>query len=149
MDPCYRIEDTSEIITPAIVLFREILEENIDKMVAIARDPLRLRPHCKTHKMREVVELQLSRGIVKHKCATFAEAEMLAQTGVEDVFLAYNLVGPNISRAVKFVEKYPRVTFSVTADHPVPLAELGRAMSASGRSVECCSTSIPGSIARD
>ncbi len=136
MDPRYRIEDTSEIITPAIVLFREILEENIDKMIAIARDPLRLRPHCKTHKMREVVELQLSLGIVKHKCATFAEAEMLAQTGVKDVFLAYNLVGPNISRAVKFVEKYPHVTFSVTADHPVPIAELGRAMSASGRSVE-------------
>ena len=117
MDARYTIEDTGEIISPAVVLFRDIMEETLGKMIDVAGDPARLRPHCKTHKMREVIALQLKRGIAKHKCATFAEAEMLADTGVTDIFLAYSLVGPNIARAVRFVEKYPDVTFAVTADH--------------------------------
>ena len=129
MNPRYRIEDTSEIISPAVVLFREILVDNLRGMIAIAQDAARLRPHCKTHKMLEVTQIELAHGVVKHKCATFAEAEMLADAGVKDIFLAYNLVGPNIARAVRFVREFPNVTFSVTADHPVPIAALGQAMS--------------------
>lgn len=136
MDSRYTINDASEIITPALILFREILDENLDKMIAIAGDASRLRPHCKTHKTREVVRLELERGITKHKCATFAEAEMLAEVGVKDIFLAYSLVGPNIGRAVRFVEKYPDVTFSVTGDHPAPITALGAAMSDAGQSVD-------------
>jgi D-serine deaminase-like pyridoxal phosphate-dependent protein len=136
MDRRYRIEDTSRIVSPGIVLFREILEENLDKMIAIAGDPARLRPHCKTHKMREVTLLELSRGISKHKAATFAEAEMLADAGVKDIFLAYNLVGPNVRRAVRFVEKFADVIFSVTADHARPIAELSEAMTQSRASIE-------------
>ncbi len=136
MKACYHIQDTSEIFTPALVVFRELLEENLDGMIAIAGNASRLRPHCKTHKMREVIQMQLDRGISKHKCATFAEAEMLADAGVKDIFLAYNLVGPNIRRAVTFVEKYPDVTFSVTADHSSPITALGEAMTASNRSID-------------
>ncbi|GIT28981.1 MAG: threonine aldolase [Planctomycetaceae bacterium] len=64
-----------------MLVFRDRLLANIDAMIAIAGDPSRLRPHCKTHKTREVVKLQIERGILKHKCATFAEAEMLAEAG--------------------------------------------------------------------
>lgn len=128
MDDCYRIADTSQILTPALVVFRDMVEQNLDHMVEIAGDPSRLRPHCKTHKTREIIELQLARGIVRHKCATFAEAEMLAEVGVKDIFLAYSLVGPNISRAVAFRQKYPDVEFSVTVDHEKPLKQLGAAM---------------------
>jgi D-serine deaminase-like pyridoxal phosphate-dependent protein len=136
MDPRYRIADTSEIISPALIVYRELLEANLDQMLQIAGDARRLRPHCKTHKMREVTQLELSKGIVKHKCATFAEAEMLADCGVRDIFLAYNLVGPNIARAVAFRRKYPNVTFSATADHPAPLAALGQAMADAGQTIE-------------
>jgi len=132
MDPYFTIQDSSEIITPAMVIFRDQLEANLDQMVEIAGDPARLRPHCKTHKTREVVGLQLDRGITKHKCATFAEAEMLVEVGVRDICLAYNLVGPNINRAVAFVEAYPDIVFSVTADHPDPTRELGAAMAGAG-----------------
>jgi D-serine deaminase-like pyridoxal phosphate-dependent protein len=131
----YRIEDTSQIISPALVIFRETLEENLRKMIAVAGGPQRLRPHCKTHKIRQIIEMELALGIRMHKCATFAEAEMLAQAGAKDVFLAYNLVGPNIGRAVAFQTHYPEVTLLVTADHPRPLAELGAAMKAAGRSI--------------
>lgn len=135
MDPVYRIDDVSQIISPALVVFRDLVIANIDRMIEIAGDPARIRPHCKTHKMREVAELELARGITKHKAATIAEAEMLALAGVKDVFLAYNLVGPNIARAVEFRRKYPDVRFSVTGDDRRMVAQLGEAMQAAGTSI--------------
>ena len=79
MDSRYAIADTRDIVTPAFVIFHEILAANLAEMVRIAGSAARLRPHCKTHKMREVIELELAAGITKHKCATLAEAEMLAR----------------------------------------------------------------------
>ena len=65
-------------------------------MIAIAGGTRRLRPHVKTHKMAEVVRLQMALGITKFKCATIAEAEMVADCGVLDVLLAYQPVGPGM-----------------------------------------------------
>ena len=136
MSTSLTINDASGIISPAMVVFRDRLLSNIDAMISIAGDPSRLRPHCKTHKTREVVALQIDRGILKHKCATFAEAEMLVDAGARDICLAYNLVGPNIARAVAFRTAYPDVTFSATADHADPIRDLAAAMSAAGQQIE-------------
>lgn len=136
MNSPYAIADTSGIISPALVIFRDLLEANLAEMIRVAGSASRLRPHCKTHKMREVIELELAAGITKHKCATLAEAEMLAQAGVPDIFLAYNIVGPNIGRVSQFLKAFPAVKFAVTADHPQPLAELGKALSSAGQSVD-------------
>ena len=135
-DSRYAIEDTSGIITPALVVYRDLVERNLDEMIRVAGNAARLRPHCKTHKMRAVAELELKRGITKGKCATFAEAEMLAEAGVSDIFLAYNLVGPNIARAVAFRQRFPHTRFSCTADHPAPIAALGAAMAAAGLDID-------------
>jgi D-serine deaminase-like pyridoxal phosphate-dependent protein len=132
----YRIQDTSEIFTPALIVFRELVEQNLDAMVRIAGRPDRLRPHCKTHKIAEIVQLELAKGIAKHKCATLAEAEMLARAGVCDILLAYNLVGPNIPRAVRLLQAYPSVRLAVTADHAQPAAALGEAMHRARLSVD-------------
>ena len=126
--PAYKIADTDEILSPGLVIFRDAVEANIDGMIAIAGNIQQLRPHCKTHKMSAVTKLQLDRGITKHKAATFAECEMLAIAGVKDIMLAYNLVGPNIRRAVEFRKTFPDVEFHVTADHENPIAELSTAM---------------------
>lgn len=128
-DP-YAVDDTSQIVSPAMLVFRDQMLANVDQMIQIARDPARLRPHCKTHKMEAVARLQHERGITKHKAATFAEAEMLARAGVTDILLAYNLVGPNIDRAVRFTTAYPDVRLIVTADHPAPLKQLSSALAA-------------------
>jgi D-serine deaminase-like pyridoxal phosphate-dependent protein len=135
MDDRHRIEDTSSIISPGLVVFADIVRDNVRAMIAIAGSAARLRPHCKTHKMREIIALELEMGITRHKCATFAEAEMLAEAGVEDIFLAYNLVGPNVTRAVRFLEAYPNARLLVTADHAGPITALGAAMSQAGRSI--------------
>ncbi|QDT99446.1 D-TA family PLP-dependent enzyme [Gimesia aquarii] len=136
MDACYQIDDTSQIISPGLIIFKDLVKDNLQKMVEIVGDPTRLRPHCKTHKMREIIALELSMGIEKHKAATFPEAEMLADTGVKDISLAYNLVGPNITRAVEFRKRWPDVSLQVTADHPGPIVQLGEAMSAAGTEIE-------------
>lgn len=136
MDASYHVADTSEIITPALLIFRDKLDANLRQMIQIAGGTARLRPHCKTHKMAAVIAIQLQQGITKHKCATLAEAEMLAAAGARDIFLAYNIVGPNIHRVVEFCKRYPEVRFAVTADHPGPVAELGRAASAAGVTVD-------------
>lgn len=136
MDSRYRVADTHDIITPALLVFREQLDANLEHMLQVAGGPARLRPHCKTHKMPQVTRLELARGIKKHKCATFAEAEMLATAGVEDVFMAYNLVGPNILRAAAFQQKFPRAGLKVTADHPQPIALLGTTMAEAGVTIE-------------
>lgn len=136
MQPDYHIDDVSSLISPALIVFRELVAANIDQMISIARTASRLRPHCKTHKMREVARMQLQRGIARHKAATFAEAEMLAQAGARDVFLAYNIVGPNIQRTVAFRRAYPDVRLQVTGDHPRPVSQLGEAMQAAGLTVD-------------
>jgi D-serine deaminase-like pyridoxal phosphate-dependent protein len=134
-DSRYRIADSASIYSPALVLFREILDENLDEMIRIAGHPSRLRPHSKTHKMAAITKIELAKGIAKHKAATFAEAEMLAEAGAKDVCLAYNPVGPNVGRAVEFVSRFPSVVFTVTADDPAQVAALGKAMQAAGRTI--------------
>lgn len=135
MDACYHVADTSEIYTPALLVYRELLDRNLDHMIQIARDVNRLRPHCKTHKMPEVTRIELKKGIYKHKAATLAEAEMLAQTGVQDIVLAYNIVGPNVHRVIQFCRQYPHVDLKVLADHTDPIRQLGAAATAAGLQV--------------
>lgn len=133
--PRYTIANPEEVLSPGLVVFEELLRENLARMIAIAGDRSRLRPHCKTHKMIDVTRIEVGMGIEKHKCATFAEAEMLALGGARDVFMAYNLVGPNIERAVAYRRRFPEVRFSVTADHPGPAAALDDTMARAGEQV--------------
>lgn len=126
----YRINTPGEIFSPGLVVFRPIVLQNIDTMIRMAGNANRLRPHCKTHKMDAVTRIELEQGITRQKAATFAEAEMLAEAGVQDIFLAYNLVGPNIARGVRFRQRYPQVKFLVTADDASAIGQLGEAMTA-------------------
>jgi D-serine deaminase-like pyridoxal phosphate-dependent protein len=123
----------AELLSPCLLIEPHLVKQNIAEMVRIAGSATRLRPHCKTHKLREVIAMELAQGITKHKCATLAEAEMLAACGVTDILLAYNVVGPNIARVVRLLERYPAVKFACTADHPAPIAALAEALRAANQ----------------
>ena len=125
-DP-YRLEDPSEIPSPTLLIFREIARRNVARMIELAGDPDRLRPHVKTHKMPDLIRLVESFGIRKHKCATLAEAEMVARAGGRDVLLAYPLVGPNVIRLRRLVDRYPAATFRAIVDEPGPARRLSEA----------------------
>ena len=135
MPDVYQLDSTETIPSPALIFFEELIDQNIRKMIEIAGGVDRLRPHCKTHKTVAIARKLVAAGIDRHKSATIAEAEMLAEAGARDIFVAYNQVGPNLDRMARLVSAFPQVAFSVTADHPHPLAELSRAMVRSGVSV--------------
>ena len=130
--PPYVVEDVSQVDSPGILIFRELLESNLDEMIRIAGEAERLCPHCKTHKTREIVQMMLDRGIRSHKCATIAEAEMLASVDVPDVLIAYPLVGPNIGRLFRLIEKFPSTEFTTLVDHPIPLTQLAEGAESAG-----------------
>ncbi|MBS0210691.1 MAG: D-TA family PLP-dependent enzyme [Planctomycetes bacterium] len=113
----YHLTDPSSTPSPALLVYRQRVVDNIQRMVAIAQNPNRLRPHVKTHKMAEVVALEQAAGIDKFKCATIAEAEMTARCGAADVLISYPQVGPNIGRLVKLAETFPDTRWSVTFDN--------------------------------
>src|SRR5262245_66653506 len=103
----YYIADTSQIISPALVLYKELIAANLRRMLDIAGDAGRLRPHVKTHKMPHIVRMKMDAGITKFKCATIAEAEMVALCGARDVLIAYQLVGPNQVGVARLKRKFP------------------------------------------
>ena len=131
----FSIADADRILSPGLVVFRQALEHNLDEMIRQSGNLARLRPHCKTHKMAAVIQMQLARGITKHKCATFAEAEMLARCGVTDILLAYHLVGPNIPRAMEFAAAFNSVQLLVIADHEKPINGLSEVFSQAGHAL--------------
>ena len=74
MDNHYKFEESKDVITPALVYYLDIIKENIKKAVDLAGGPGYLWPHVKTHKMAQMVRLQMEAGITRFKCATIAEA---------------------------------------------------------------------------
>jgi len=136
MNPAYAVQDTTSIYSPALLFYKDLIQRNLAVALGIAGGPERLRPHVKTHKTREIVQLELQAGVSKHKCATLAEAEMLAGCGAPDVFLAYNLVGPNCARMARLMSAYPDTRFAVQADHPDAVRTLSDTMQKAGQTIE-------------
>ncbi|MCC8095479.1 MAG: D-TA family PLP-dependent enzyme [Tannerellaceae bacterium] len=118
MQEWYQVKQIDRIDTPALLVYPERIEENIRLVKEIAGGVSILRPHVKTHKMDEVCRMMLSAGITKFKCATISEAEMLAISGAPDILLAYQPVGPKLSRLIDLMETYPESLFSCLVDHP-------------------------------
>src|SRR4051812_27404766 len=108
MPNSFRVERPDELLSRSLVSDRGLLGRNLRTMIEVARGAGRLRPHCKTHKMPAVVRLCESMGLTKHKCATIAEAEMIAEAGGTAVLLASPVVGPNVRRLANLVRHYPR-----------------------------------------
>ncbi len=128
----YEIEAIDQIDSPALIMYHSRILKNIEKMIRLTGSPERLMPHVKTHKIKEIVELQLSLGIKQFKCATIAEAEMLAMAGAEKVLIAMQPVGPKLSRIVNLIRKYPNVKYSVIVDNAEVVLELAEVMVVSG-----------------
>lgn len=114
----YIIKDVETLDSPALVFYPERIKENIRLVIGMMDDVNQLRPHVKTHKTKEATFLMLEAGINKFKCATIAEAEMLAMCLAPDVLLAYQPVGPKIDRFIALIHQYPQTRFSCLVDSP-------------------------------
>lgn len=80
--------------TPALLVERERLEANIRNMAELTRcHGKMLRPHAKTHKTPEIARMQLAAGAVGLTVAKLGEAEVFAEAGCTDLFIANQIVG--------------------------------------------------------
>ena len=112
----YALNNTADIISPALIYYKDIIAANTKRTIEMAGGPERLWPHVKSHKTKEMIRMQIDMGISRFKCATIAEAEMTAEAGASQIILAYPLLGPNISRFIRLVTVFNQVRFYAIGD---------------------------------
>ena len=79
--------------TPYVSIDGAGVERNIEKMAGIAgRNGVALRPHVKTHKIPAIARAQVEAGAAGITVAKLSEAEVMADAGLENIFIAYPLV---------------------------------------------------------
>lgn len=122
----YTIKNLDKLDTPALVIYPERVRKNIEILKTFVDDVATLRPHVKTNKCPQVTKLMLDAGITRFKCATIAEAEMLALEGAKDVLLAYQPVGPKARRFFQLQRTYANTRFSCLVDNLASVSELSR-----------------------
>ncbi len=110
------------------------VERNIERMqeVASAHGP-RLRPHSKTHKSPSLARLQIARGAVGICCAKLGEAEVFAESGIDDIRIPYPLNPVNADRVVALLD---RTHLSFIVDHAAVARGWSDAMQRAEREVD-------------
>ncbi len=112
-----RIAKLESVPSPALLFDADAIRRNLDLMLRIVGgDHAKLRPHIKTHKCGEILEIQHGLGIRQVKAATIAEAELSARSGMTDVLISYPLVGPNVTRLFQLIDTYKETRFSALVD---------------------------------
>ena len=89
----------SELPTPALTIDLNILDRNLDRLARYCgQHNVGLRPHTKTHKTTEIARMQLDRGAVGLTVAKTGEAEVMAGAGLDDILLAFPVLGQEAVR---------------------------------------------------
>ncbi|MGC3938903.1 D-TA family PLP-dependent enzyme [Roseobacter sp. EG26] len=116
-----------EIDTPAVLVDLDVAEANIDRFQAHCDAyGLGLRPHIKTHKLPMLAKRQIKTGAIGITCQKVSEAEaMIAEGGIEDVLITFNILGSEKLTRLKALAEKVRV--SVVADNGETVAGLAEA----------------------
>lgn len=113
----YLIEGLDDIQTPSLIYYEDLIKRNIHEVVNSVSDASRLWPHVKTFKMREVVEILMSNGISRFKCATLSEALMVASCKPEAILVAYPMIGKEAELYAEISAMYPSIEFFTIIDN--------------------------------
>jgi D-serine deaminase-like pyridoxal phosphate-dependent protein len=107
-DEPYRIAGVESVMTPALAIYPEIVDANIEATLRVmGGDPDRWRPHVKTSKLGFVMRRLTERGVTSVKCATTLEMQTAAAAGAVDILVAYPMVGANALRVRELAEAMP------------------------------------------
>ncbi|MCC6269736.1 MAG: alanine racemase [Microbacteriaceae bacterium] len=114
--------------TPHLAVDLDILERNISRAAVDATAKgIALRPHAKTHKMPEIARMQVANGAIGLTLATVSEAQIFADAGIDDIFIAYP-VWPSRARAARLRELAERITLRIGVDSIEGAEALGAAL---------------------
>jgi D-serine deaminase-like pyridoxal phosphate-dependent protein len=91
---------------------------------------VRLRPHTKTHKSAYFARRQVALGAAGITVAKLGEAEVMAASGIDDILLAYPVVGPlKLARLRELLLRVPRFTCAVdSVEVAAGISEVGSAL---------------------
>ena len=126
--------------TPAAVIDMDRVERNNARIQgACDAAGVANRPHIKTHKNPMLARLQIAAGARGITCQKLGEAEVMAEAGIDDILISYNLIGEE--KMARLGALQAKANMTVAADNSVVIAGLPRAAKASGRPlsvvVEC------------
>jgi D-serine deaminase-like pyridoxal phosphate-dependent protein len=126
--------------TPCAVIDMDRVERNIARIQA-ACDTASVanRPHIKTHKSPLLATMQVAAGAKGITCQKLGEAEVMAEAGIDDILISYNLIGDE--KMARLAALQAKANMTVAADNSTVIAGLPQAAASSGRPlsvvVEC------------
>ena len=113
----YRIIDVERVMTPALVIYPEIVDSNIRTTLdLLGGNADRWRPHVKTAKLAYVMKRFVDHGITNFKCSTTLELATVCETGATDALLAYPTVGANASRVLEIAQRFSQTQISALVE---------------------------------
>lgn len=125
-----------DLDTPCLLVDLDVLTPNIER-IAQATDAagLDLRPHIKAHKTPQVALMQVRAGAVGVTAAKVSEAEVFAAAGIDDIFVANQIIGePKLQRMTSLSRYVPRL--AVAVDSLPGAQQLSKAFAAAGRTID-------------
>src|SRR6201996_574503 len=123
---------TREYGTPVAVIDMDRVERNIARIQATCDTAgVANRPHIKTHKSPLLAKMQIEAGAKGITCQKLGEAEVMADAGIDDILISYNLLGEE--KMARLGALQARANVTVAADNSVVVAGLPQAAAISGR----------------
>ena len=127
--------DIDDVDTPALIADLDRMASNIEAMARLGRDgDLALRPHIKSHKIPELALLQMEAGAVGITCQKLGEAEVMADAGLSDITIAYQIIGARKLRRLSDLAH--RVSVTTLVDSMEGARPLSEAAAADGIAVD-------------
>src|SRR5579872_667538 len=107
-----------DLPTPCMIVDLDIFEKNLRVMSEhCKRTGIHLRGHVKVHKSPEIVKRQLALGSIGVTCATIAECELMARSGIGGILLTRQPASKNnIGRTIALSKRDS--TFTTVVDDP-------------------------------
>jgi len=121
--------------TPSVAVDLDRVEKNIARVqAACAAAGVGNRPHIKTHKSPALARAQRDAGAIGITCQKLGEAEIMADAGLTDILISYNLLGEE--KMARLAALMQRAQVTVAADNPVVVESLGSAAAQAGRPLD-------------
>ena len=115
--------------SPVVVIDLDIVDRNINRVANEAKKAnVNMRPHVKTHKSIYFAKKQLAAGAKGISVAKISEAEVMVEYGMDDILIAYPIVGTEKAlRLKKLHERIKVMTILDSLEIANNLAQVGNA----------------------